>query len=229
MGPAVLLAAVVVGVVLLARLHRRAATRAVAERSGMLDDVAGLLDDVHRSTDPAGLPCLVGTHDGHRHTVRLVVDSLTLRKLPVLWLEVTAHRSLPLPGPLVVLRRPQGTEFFSPDHAFGHEIALPDGWPRPSRLSTTGPDRTPDPAVLDPALPLLRDPATKEVAVGPRGARVVRLAAECEQAQYRTARRAVFGPVRVPREEVRAVVDVLAALGGQAHAIPQPAVARSGP
>lgn len=215
------MALTVVAVGVLAAVHRRTAGREARQRLGLLDDVAPIFGDVRLTVDPSGLPALTGIHDGRPYAVRLVVDSLTLRKLPVLWLEVTTHRSLPLPGPLTALRRPQGTEFFSSDRAFAHELDLPPDWPRPTRLSAADPVRTPDPAVLTPALPLLRDPPTKEVTIGPRGARVVRLAAECEQAQYRTARRAVFGAVRVPHHEVLAVVAVLVELADQAdRAVP---------
>ena len=156
---------------------------------------------------------LTGRLDGRPVTARVVVDAVTLRKLPALWVEVVVHRALAAGGTLNVLRRPTGTEFFSPDGGLPHELAPPPGVPRPVRVACASPDRAPSTTVLAPATALLADPATKEVGVGRHGLRVVLLVAEGDQTSYRTARRAVFDRARVDPDAVARAVAVLEEVG----------------
>ena len=209
-----------VAVAVLAVAHRRSATAAARERAAVLDDVVDLLDDVRAAGHRGTHPTLSGTVDGRPVTLRPIVDSLTMRKLPVLWLEVVVRRDLPVAAPLNLLARPTGTEFFSPDGRYDHEIAPPDGGPRPARVSTTDPGRAPDAAVLEPAGDLLRDPRLKEVGLGRGGVRAVWLVAEADQGAYRLGRRAVFGPARVAAPDLRRLLAALTAIGDRAAHTP---------
>jgi hypothetical protein len=211
---------VLVAVAVLAVVHRRSATTAARERAAVLDDVVDLLDGVRAAGHRGTHPTLTGTVDGRPVTLRLVVDSLTMRKLPVLWLEVVVRRDLPVAAPLNLLRRPTGTEFFSPDGRYDHELAPPAGCPRPARLSTTDARRAPDAVVLEPAEDLLRDPRLKEVGLGRSGVRAVWLVAEADQGAYRLGRRAVFGPARVAAPDLRRLLAALTAIGDRAAHAP---------
>lgn len=209
----VLCLAVVVATAVLGRLHvagRRALAR---ERAGLFDDVWDLFEQPRLHQDGIGYPTLTGRLDGYRTTIRPVIDSLTLRKLPVLWLEFTQHRRLPVQSSLSVLLRPQGTEFFSPNGGFAREVAAPEPFPRPVRVASPDPDRAPPPALLVPIVDYLNEPATKEVGLGARGTRAVRLLAEGDQGSYRTTRRAAFDRLRVSRAEVVRTVTVLGDVG----------------
>jgi hypothetical protein len=201
-----------VAVVVLARLHRGAAVRSARDRAAVLDDCVGLLDRARATAEPGAHPTVTGLVGGHPVTLRLVVDSLTMRKLPVLWLEVVVRRPLPVAAPLNLLRRPAGTEFFSPDGRFDREVAPPTGCPGPVRVSTTDARLAPDVDVLDPAGDLLRDPRLKEIGLGHGGVRAVWLVAEADQASYRLGRRAVFGPARVAAGDLARLLTVLTAV-----------------
>ena len=147
-------------------MHRRTAVRAARDRAAVLDNVIGLLDagrmnDCRSGGHRGAHPTVTGSVGGHPVTLRLVVDSLTLRKLPVLWLEVVVQHPLAVAAPLNLLRRPTGTELFSPDGRLPDEIAPPPGCPRPVRVSTTDAALAPHAAVLDPAADLLGDPASR--------------------------------------------------------------------
>lgn len=210
-----------VGVIVLARMHRRTAVRAARDRAAVLDDVIGLLDagrmnDCRSGGHRGAHPTVTGSVGGHPVTLRLVVDSLTLRKLPVLWLEVVVRRPLAVAAPLNLLRRPTGTEFFSPDGRFPDEIAPPPGCPRPVRVSTTDAALAPHAAVLDPAADLLGDPRLKEIGLGRGGVRAVWLVAEADQASYRLGRRADFGPARVAAPDLFRLLAVLTGIGDRA-------------
>jgi hypothetical protein len=201
-------------VLALAAQHRRARRADVHERAHVFDDLVSRLADARLTGDGAhGHPVLTGRLDGRPVTARVIVDAVTLRKLPALWVEVVVHRPLPVGGTLNVLRRPTGTEFFSPDAGLPHELAPPPGVPPPVRVACAAPDRAPSTAVLAPATALLGEPATKEVGVGRQGLRVVLLVAEGDQTSYRTARRAVFGRARVDPDAVTRAVAVLDEVG----------------
>jgi hypothetical protein len=203
-----------VAVLVLARQHRAARRADVEERAHVFDDLASRLADARLTGDVAhGYPALTGRLDGRPVTARVIVDAVTLRKLPALWVEVVVHRPLAAGGTLNVLRRPTGTEFFSPDAGLPHEVAPPPGVPHPVRVACAAPDRAPSTTVLAPATALLADPATKEVGVGRRGLRVVLLVAEGDQTSYRTARRAVFDRPRVDPDAVVRAVAVLDEVG----------------
>jgi hypothetical protein len=205
-------------------VQHRAARRADAhERAHVFDDVVPLLAGARLTGGGASYPELAGHLAGRPVRLRVLVDALTLRKLPALWVEITQERPLAVEGSLNVLLRPHGTEFFSPDAGFPHELAPPPGVPRPVRVACADPERAPSTAVLAPAIPLLGEPTTKELGVGRRGLRVVLLVAEGDQTSYRTARRAVFDRPRVDPDAVTRAVAVLTAVGdgiGDRAAVP---------
>lgn len=200
--------------VALAVLHRRARIADTVARAHLFDRVVGLLDDARLTGDGVrGYPVLTGRFDGRPVTLRAIVDTLALRKLPVLWLEIVQERPLAVEGTLNVLLRPQGCEFFSPDAGLAHELAPPAGIPRPVRVACASPERAAPTEVLAPALELLADPTTKELGVGRRGLRVLLLVAESDQSTYRTTRRAVFDRPQVDPDAVIRALAVLAAVG----------------
>jgi len=214
----VVLAVVAAGLVALAVLHRRARAADAAQRWRLFADVVPLLDDARLTGERGDHPVLTGRLHGRPVALRVIVDAVALRKLPVLWVEVVVHRPLAVPGTLNVLLRPLGTEFFSPDSGFTHELAPPTGVPRPVRVSCAGPGRAPSPEVLAPAVALLADPDTKELGVGRGGLRVVLRVAEAEQASYRSTRRAVFDRPRLRPDALTRAVAVLEEVGDLADA-----------
>ncbi|MEJ2860692.1 hypothetical protein [Actinomycetospora flava] len=217
MATVVVLLVVAAGLVALAVLHRRARAADAAQRWRLFAEVVPLLDDARLVGERGDHPVLTGRLDGWPVTLRVIVDGVALRKLPVLWVEVVVHRRLAVPGTLNVLLRPLGTEFFSPDSGFRHELEPPAGVPRPVRVSCAGPGRAPSPDVLAPATDLLADPDTKELAVGRGGLRVVLRVAEAEQASYRSTRRAVFDDPRLRPDVLARAVAVLGRVGDRAE------------
>jgi hypothetical protein len=207
------LVVLVVAVVVLSVLHRRAQRADADDRARLFERVVPGLEDARSTRTGRDYPVVTGRVGGHPVTLRAIVDAVTLRKLPVLWVEVVVHRALAVEGTVNVLLRPLGTEFFSPDSGFAHELPPPPGVPQPSRVACASPDRAPSTGVLAPATELLEDPATKELSVGRGGLRVVLLVAEGDQASYRSARRAVFDHPRVDPDAVTRAIAVLGEIG----------------
>jgi hypothetical protein len=216
------LVVIVVAVVVLSVLHRRSQRADAAERARLFERVAPLVRDARLTREGGGYPVLTGRLGDQPVTLRPIVDAVTLRKLPVLWVELVVHRALEVEGTVNVLLRPLGTEFFSPDAGFAHELAPPPGLPRPVRVACASADRAPSHEVLAgllaPATELCGDPATKELGVGRGGLRVVLRVAEGDQASYRSARRAVFDHPRVDPDAVLRAVAVLDATGDRVSA-----------
>ncbi|WP_219417006.1 hypothetical protein [Pseudonocardia nigra] len=181
------------------------------ERRALFADVQDVLDDAVVHQDGLGYPALSGTYRGHPVRLRVVVDTLTLRKLPALWLLITQVRRLDVEEPIDVLLRPSGAEFFSPNAEFAHELPPPDWLPRPARIAS--PRSTSALPAVEHLAPLLRDPRTKEVLVSGDGVRVVRQLAEGAQGPYRTARRPDFGPVRLLPDGLCHLLDTISDAG----------------
>jgi hypothetical protein len=199
-------------VAVLARLQLTHVRRERRERDRLFDDVVHLLDASRVHREGLAFPVLTGTYHSHPVTLEPVVDTLALRKLPALWLFVTQHRELDVGAPLDILTRPSGTEYFSPNAGFAHELAPPDGFPSHVRIASPDPV-APAPRALEHLGPLACAPRTKEILLTAGGVRVVRRLAEGAQAPYRTARNADFGPLRIRSDGMRELLDAVTEIG----------------
>ncbi|MGH3328816.1 MAG: hypothetical protein ACRDPT_13665 [Streptomycetales bacterium] len=191
-------------------LHIRRVRR---ERGRLFERVAQLFDDVHLHPDGLGFPTLTGTFLGYPVRLQPVVDTLAMRKLPVLWLLVTLRRPLAVDSPLDVLLRPAGTEFFSPNSGFLREVPPPEGFPRDARIASPDPAHAPPLAALRPHQGFLSDPSTKELYLARHGVRAVVALAEGSQAHYRVTRRADLGAVVIEPRQLTPALQTLAGLG----------------
>ncbi len=203
-------ALMVVGVAVLAVVHVTGRGAAIRDRAQVFDDVLAAVEDPVVTRRDGGYPELRGRISGHPVRLRVLVDALVLRKLPVLWLEVVLSRSVPVGGSVSVLLRPHGAEYFSPNARLGHEVATPASFPRTARVAVSTPDAAGALALLEPLAGYLGEPETKEVGLGPGGVRSVRLLASADQGAYRVSRRASFTGARVPVSELLRTVELLA-------------------
>ncbi len=212
MSPSLAAAAalVVVGVAVLAVLHATARTAAARDRARIFDDVLSAVEDPVVTCSDGGYPELSGRVGGHPVRLRVHVDALVLRKLPVLWLEVVVRRAVPVTGSASVLLRPHGGEYFSPNARLEYEMPTPASFPRTARIAASTPDV--GLALLESLSAFAGEPETKEVGLGPGGLRAVRLLASADQGTYRVSRRASFTGARVAASDVVRTVDLLAAV-----------------
>lgn len=193
-----------------------------ARRRGLLDDCISLFDRYALTHGGDGFPRLAGRTGGRNVDVRLVCDTMTMRRLPQLWLQVTALEPLAGVSGFAVLVRPSGYEFYSLTVGFHHVIEPPSYLPR--ELIVRGRDAAAAAlfARLAPALaPILADPRVKEIAVTREGLRLIRQADEGRRGEYLLLRQAVFDDAAVSAARLE---EVLAALDGLKRAIRAPAV-----
>jgi hypothetical protein len=212
------------GVATVSYLAVREHRRAIAARRGVLDDCTAVLDRSKLSHRESGFPQLVGSHRGRGVQVDLILDTLTIRRLPQLWMSTTLlDRNPGIPG-FSVLVRHCGNEFYALTSRFEHRLTTPLGFPH--EVVIRG-DAGAEPllARLAPTIgDILRDQRVKEVAVTERGLRIVRQAAEGKRGDHLLLRQSVFENARVPREDLAATLDQLQAMRSaigahiQAHA-----------
>jgi hypothetical protein len=213
--------------ILLVRLQAAHVRRVADERRGLLANVQDVLQRPHVTQRGVDYPVLTGDHRGAPVTVAVIVDTVTLRQLPTLWLSVTRRQPLPLSCPVDMLLRPSTTDIVSPGERFPAEHAVPPTWPAYLRLATPSGGR-PDFSELSAALPLLRDKRTKDVLLTPAGARVVTELARAELGHYRLFKRSRFD-ARLTAGELTAALDDVWAMTEGIHLAAGPCGAPTGP
>lgn len=213
MSPLLIWVFVGLGAGLLVLLQASHVRKVKRERGALFDGVAHLFADAEVRQDGIDYPTLTGRYRGYPVKLEAVVDSLAFRKLPVLWLVVTHRRPLDVAAPLDILLGPTGTEFFSPNGDYRHDVVPDPAWPEHVRVASPDPGKAPPVSTLRQSAWFIADPSTKEVLVTGRGIRVVRRLAESDQALYRVTRRADLGPVELPPERLLPVLTALAEVG----------------
>lgn len=206
---ALLGAALTLGLAL--RLVRAAARRAGA-RAGYFAALETLFDRCETRLQPSGFPRMTGWRGGLAFDLRALPDSLTFRKLPVLWVLVTLPGALPVRATLDIMARPSGGEIFS------RFATLPQSLPPLAALPEGVAARSDDAAGVPPAALIARhaalfaDPRVKELVIAPAGLRVVLLAEEADRGRYLLFRDAETGMTPVAPARIAPVLDALAAL-----------------
>jgi hypothetical protein len=193
--------------------HRRRIGR---QRRATLAEAERLLDDVVVEQDGIGYPSLSGRYRGDRIRIELVVDTLTLRQLPRLWLMLTVLRPLAVRAPVDILLRPQSSDIVSPGVRFAYEHPIPADWPPHMRIATEVSGPLPDLDGVDAIRVLLREPSTKDLLVAPGGVRIVHELERGAVGAYRVQRRPQFDarlePARLVGllESLREIADAFA-------------------
>jgi len=193
-------------------IYRRDKKRFERERAALFEDVRGLLTEAEISRAPNDYPKLRGRYRGHDVSIDAVVDHIAVRKLPSLWLRATVLTEIPYRATCDILARAHNVEFYSPSSELDHVLALPGGWPDHLTVKSDDPDAVPPEEILTRHIGVFEDPRVKELLVTPRGVRIVRQAAQGSRAEYLVLRQALFGPVKVPREQLTVMLDAVVAL-----------------
>lgn len=176
-------------------------------RGGYFDDCGSLFEDCRLQQQDIDFPVLDGHYRGHTVRLEPVVDHMSLRKLPSLWLRVTVFADLPIEGTIDLLVRPENTEFYSPSASLPVTLRNPPGWPQHALLRTDIVDRPPPVEALTPHIAMFADQRTKELVVTPRGVRIVYQAGQGERAYYMVLRQPEFGEARLPVALARRLLE----------------------
>jgi len=204
--PAFIFVAVIAGP--LAWLAIRDHRKLRASRMGLLDDCMRLFDRPVLTHGGDSFPSLSGSVAGRRVDVRLISDTMTIRRLPQLWLQVTALERLSDITGVAVLVRPSGYEFYSLTTGFNHVMDTPPSFPREVLVRGENPRAELSLQKLAaPMAAILADPAVKEIAVTRQGLRIIRQAGEGRRGEYLLLRQAVFDEAAVTAAALEATLS----------------------
>jgi hypothetical protein len=208
----IVLAASAAGIALLTAMHRRNRAAVRRRRSALFEPAYDLFESYRVVQDGIGYPTLDGRYRGRTFHLDAVVDTLTFRKLPVLWLRVSLMDALPGIATLDILVRSQNTEFYSPGNSLQHALPPRPGWPADAVVRTDDPQRVPDIAIVDRHMPVFQRPQTKELLVTAKGVRIVHMLDQARRAEYLVLRQAEFELGTVDKETLRDLMDRAIAL-----------------
>jgi hypothetical protein len=203
----VVLVASVAGITLLTAMHRRSRAALQRRRSALFEPAYELFQSYRVIQDGIGYPVLEGRYQGHTFHLDAIVDTLTFRRLPVLWLRVSLLEDLPGTATLDVLVRSQNTEFYSPGNDLPHALPPRAGWPADAVVRTDDPRRIPDLTVVGRHMPVFDRPQTKELLVTAKGVRIVHMLDQARRAEYLVLRQAEFEQGMVDRNMLRDLMD----------------------
>jgi hypothetical protein len=186
------------------------------DRRAAVVRAAALLDEAEVVQDGIGYPSLRGRYRGVPVKVDLIVDTLTLRQLPRLWLAAAVHLPTDVDPPVDLVLRPLATDIVSPGARFRWEHApLPD-WPVHLRVASAGPVELAPLGAVEVLTDVLHEARTKSVLLAPGGVRIVTELARGEVASHRVVRRPDFRFVLDPARLAQVLDDALA-IATQAH------------
>lgn len=150
--------------------------------------------------------------------VQVVPDSLSIRKLPCLWLLVTLPEALSQQGSYNVMLRATGLETFSRFAALPDLMAVPAGFPNDCSIRTDIPTAMPDPAAIAGYLMGLDVARLKELVLAPTGLRLVWLVEEADRGKYLLFRDAEMGAVSLAPAMLQPLMDGLCDLWAKLQA-----------
>lgn len=216
------LAVAAAGLIALTWLYRRDRERYRRLRGAFFAACLDLFEQYRVVQDDVDFPVLTGRYRGHEVRLEPIVDHLTMRKLPSLWLQVSLIAPVPYQGIFDLLIRPRGTEFYSPSIDLAHEMRLPPGWPSDAALRSDDPARMPPLAVMAQHRYLFEDQRLKEMLVTPKGVRLVYQVQQAERARYAVLRQIEFLDNTLPPGLARRLLEATIAIRASlvAEAVP---------
>jgi len=206
------LAVAAAALIALTWLYRRDRERFRRLRGGFFSGCLDLFEQYRVVQDDVDFPVLTGRYRGHEVRLEPIVDHMTMRKLPSLWLQVSLIAPVPYQGIFDLLVRPRGTEFYSPSIDLAHEMRLPPGWPSDAALRSDDPARMPPLAVMAQHRYLFEDPRLKEMLVTPKGVRLVYQVQQAERAKYAVLRQIEFLDNTLPPGLARRLLEATIAI-----------------
>lgn len=175
-----------------------------AGRRSLLDDCRGILQAGTLQHGSDDFPRLDGRWRGSKVNVELIPDTMTIRRLPQLWLSVTWLAPMPCQGAFAALVRHSGYEFYGLTSRFEHRLEPPQGLP--SEIIIRGKDAMSQElldAMQEPLAAIFADPKVKEVDVTPKGVRIIRQTVEGRRGEHLLLRQAMFDGAHVTASDLK--------------------------
>ena len=196
----------------LALRHRHDAEERRATRAGYFDACLRLFDAPLTGLAPSGFARVSGRYQGRLFDLQAVTDTLTYRKLPVLWLLVTIPAPMPVGATLNVMVRPTGAETFSHFGLLPIDLDPARGLPPDTVMRTDDPAGLPPESFLDAHLALFESDRVKELVIAPKGLRITYLAEEADRGRYLLFRDSEMGKQPLSPATLRPLLERLVAM-----------------
>ena len=180
---------------------REGAERAKAERRTAIAPILPLITNATFEENAADYPKVRGLYEGRPVLVSPHMDSIGVRKLPVLWLMVTFPGHYDVDGSgggaLAVMMRPRNIEYWSPFEQLDVALPRPESFPEHAVVRANSEASARAAVLLVPLAGFLSNPNAKEVLVTSKAVRLTVRAAEANRGNYLIMRGATFGDFRL--------------------------------
>lgn len=201
----ILLAVMVTGVVIV--LYRRQSRQRRIGRGSIFQPAYDLFDSYRVVQQGDDFPVLTGRYRDQDFHIDTVIDTLTFRKLPVLWLRVSLLRVLPGMAATDIMVRVQNNEFYAPANNLAFQLDVPSHWPPGMMVKTDDPGRAPSIAQIERHIAFFDLPEAKEMLLTSKGIRLVRMLDQGTRAEYLVMRAADFRATQTPADMMRNLMD----------------------
>lgn len=192
-------------------MYRRHHRQVMQDRAALFNEAYKVLNIRQSVADRAGFRHVLGQFAGHSVALRLEIDNLTARKLPVMWLHITMLRPDDASGSLDILVRPNSSDVFSPGWNWGREVTPLKSWPQHARYVSRG-----QPPVLqtidNDIRTIFADQRAKELLITPEAARLTYLIKQADRGHYLLLRTADFDMQPLDSAEIAALARQLQTL-----------------
>ncbi len=176
----------------------------------MFGGVLQLLGDAKLSPGEAiGTWKVTGKYRGETIQLQSVVDTLSTRKLPSLWLMVTMPEANLVPATIDMMMRPSGPTTFSNFDFLPHTVRMPDAFPENAVIRSDAEHVIVPTGAIRPHLDLFTHLRAKELLMSPNGLRIVVQIAEADRARYGVLREANFGAPVIDPSLAQRVMEAL--------------------
>lgn len=171
-------------------------------RRGIIDECTSLLDQGAITYGGDAFPTLAGRHSGRFVRAEFVTDTMTIRRLPQLWLSLTRIEIRPEISEFAALVRPTGAEFYSLTSSLVSRLDPPPGFPHDVLIKGCGDSAQKLVNRLGAVIAkILSDPKIKEIGVTRKGLRLVWQAGEGRRGDHLLLRQSVFDDARVSKSD----------------------------
>ncbi len=186
--------------------HQRDYNKTKHDRAHLFDDCMSLLKNSSLSQQGLGFPRLKGQYNGFEVAIVLQADTLSMRKIPALWLMLTVIGKTPTQGSLDMIVRPQNTEFYSPSWDWDGTLTSPPDWPQHALIKYK--HSVASIAVLNNFVPnLFGNEKIKELLVMPALLGITYLLRQAERGEYLLMRNAKFDGTLINSMEVKRILE----------------------
>lgn len=202
----------------LVAMHRRDRRRRQMNRSRLFEPAYDLFQSYRVEQAGQEFPSLKGRYRDHTFHLDIILDTLTFRKIPVLWLRVSLLYPLPGLATTDILVRAQNNEFYAPANELPYSLPLPAHWPDGLHVKTEDPARAPALALLDRHIGLFSRPQVKEMLLTEKGVRLVWMLDQARRADYMVLRIADFAETALEPRQLAEIMDQCLVIAAEAAA-----------